>query len=99
MNQIINNIVSWIKEDFRVWPTRFVLEVTAWVLSIACAVWMGITLPNPPFFILYPLFITQCGIFAWAAWTRQSFGMLSNYMLLMSIDLVALARLTYITYN
>jgi hypothetical protein len=99
MNQITNNIVAWIKEDFRVWPARFVLEVTAWVLSIACAVWMGFTLPNPPFFILYPLFIAQCGIFAWAAWTRQSFGMLSNYILLMSIDLVALARLTYITYN
>jgi hypothetical protein len=42
---------------------------------------------------LYPLFITQCVIFAWAAWTRQSLGMLANYILLVSIDSVALVRM------
>jgi hypothetical protein len=42
---------------------------------------------------LYPLFIIQCAIFAWAAWTRRSSGMLANYVLLVTIDTVALARL------
>lgn len=89
---IINGIISWIKHDHESWPLRFYLEVLAWFASIGCAVWMGITLPNPPFAILYPLFISQCIIFGWAAWTRKSFGMVANYLLLASIDLIAYVR-------
>ena len=70
------------------------LEISAWGMSIVCAVWMGLTLPNPPFLILYPLFIIQCAIFGWAAWTRKSTGMVANYLLLVTIDILALIRLT-----
>jgi hypothetical protein len=62
-------------------------------MSIACSVTMALTVPTPPFLILYPLFITQCAIFCWAAWTRRSTGMVANYMLLVAIDTVALIRL------
>ena len=96
MDQISNTVVgiyNWAKEDFRVWPLRFFMEITAWFMSIVCAVWMGLTLPNPPFLILYPLFIIQCAIFGWAAWTRKSTGMVANYLLLVTIDIIALARL------
>ena len=34
-----------------------------------------------------------CGMYAWAAWTRNSFGMLANYMLLTTIDTIGLIRL------
>jgi hypothetical protein len=54
---------------------------------------MMLTVPNPPFLLLYPLFIAQCAIFAWASWSRQSIGLLSNYILLVTIDSVALTRL------
>jgi len=70
------------------------LEISAWGMSIVCEVWMGLTLPNPPFLILYPLFIIQCAIFGWAAWTRKSTGMVANYLLLVTIDILALIRLT-----
>lgn len=93
MNNIIYGIISWIKEDWQQNPTRCVLEIVAWFLSIFCAVTMMFTVPNPPFLLLYPLFITQCVIFAWAAFTRRSTGMLANYVLLVSIDSVALGRL------
>jgi hypothetical protein len=93
----INGVYQWARQDFEVWPTRFVLEITAWMLSIGCAATMALTLPNPPFLILYPLFIVQCTIFAWAAWTRRSTGMLANYLLLVSIDTVGLARLIFFT--
>jgi hypothetical protein len=96
MKQLINavrGVVAWARTDFQVWPTRFVLEITAWFLSIGCAVTMALTLPHPPFLILYPLFITQCAIFGWAAWTRRSTGMVANYMLLVAIDVTGLARL------
>jgi hypothetical protein len=93
MGNIITGIVSWIRSDFAEWPLRFILEVLAWAASIACAITMALTIPNPPFIILYPLFISQCMVFGWAAWTRKSFGMLSNYLLLVSIDTTALIRL------
>ena len=93
MFNVINGVIDWIKEDFRSNPIRCVLEIIAWFLSIGCAFTMMLTVPNPPFLILYPLFILQCAIFAWAAWTRKSSGMLANYMLLVTIDSIALIRM------
>jgi len=89
----IQSSYEWAKHDFREWPLRFVLEITSWFLSIACAVTMALTVPTPPFLILYPLFIFQCAIFCWAAWTRRSTGMVANYLLLVTIDSIALVRL------
>jgi hypothetical protein len=90
-------VYTWAKNDFKSWPLRFVLEITAWVMSIGCTIWMGATLPNPPFLILYPLFIIQCCIFGWAAWTRRSTGMVANYLLIVTIDIIALIRLISIS--
>ena len=83
----------YIQEDHIAWPVRFWLEVTAWVLSIACSFVMMLTVPDPPFLLLYPMWITGCAIYSWAAWTRGSFGMLANYVLLTTLDTVALIRL------
>jgi hypothetical protein len=93
MNNFLSGVIDWAKKDYREWPLRFVLEITAWFLSIACSVTMALTVPTPPFLILYPLFIFQCAIFCWAAWTRRSTGMVANYLLLVTIDTIALARL------
>lgn len=90
---IVTDTWNWIKADYREWPLRFCLEVSAWAASIGCSIVMMLTVPTPPFLILYPLFIAQCAIFGWAAWTRKSFGMIGNYALLVSIDSVALVRL------
>ena len=85
--------LEWIREDYKDNRLRFILEVLAWFASIGCSFTMMLTVPTPPFLILYPLFIAQCVIFTWAAWTRKSFGMMANYILLVSIDSVALARM------
>ena len=93
MNEILIGIFAWIKEDWRSNPLRCFLEILAWVMSITCSFVMMLTVPTPPFLILYPLFILQCAIFAWAAWTRKSSGMLANYLLLVTIDSIALLRM------
>lgn len=90
---IFASTLSWIRDDWQSHPVRFVLEVVAWALSIATAVIFAVTVPQPPFFLLYPMWITGCAIYAWAAWTRRSFGMLANYLLLTTIDSVGLIRL------
>jgi hypothetical protein len=96
MDQITNTIAGiydWARRDFTEWPLRFVLEISAWFMSITCSIVMALTVPTPPFLILYPLFIAQCAIFGWAAWTRRSTGMVANYLLLVTIDSIALFRL------
>lgn len=69
------------------------MEVLAWAISIGCSVAMAATVPTPPLLALYPVWITGCAIYAWAAWTRRSFGMLANYVLLTTIDTIALIRM------
>ena len=93
MVDILNGIFEWIRQDFKSHRIRFCLEVFAWALSIGCAGVMAVTVPNPPLLILYPLWITGCAIYAGCAYSRRSFGMLANYLLLVSIDIFALTRL------
>lgn len=93
MNDILFGIFQWIKEDWKSNRVRFALEVVAWALSIGCSLIMAFTVPNPPLLLLYPLWITGCAIYAWAAYTRRSFGMLANYVLLTTIDTIGLMRI------
>jgi hypothetical protein len=93
MNNIIAGIFSWIKDDFKSHPVRFIIELLAWGLSIGCSITMAITVPNPPLLFLYPIWISGCAMYAWAAWTRRSFGMLANYLLLTTIDSIGLIRM------
>lgn len=93
MNDILLNTFSWIKDDYRTHPLRFGLELLAWVISIGCSITMALTVPNPPLVMLYPVWIAGCAIYAWAAYTRKSFGMLANYILLTTIDTIGLFRM------
>ena len=93
MLNILSGIFDWIQADYRTNRVRFVVELAAWAISIGCSVTMAITVPNPPFLIMYPVWITGCAMYAWAAWTRKSFGMLANYLLLTTIDSIGLARM------
>jgi len=84
---------DYIRRDYDSWPFRFCLEVAAWILSIGAAVLFALTVPNVPFMIFLTITITGSAIYTWAAWTRGSFGMLANYLLLTVIDTVGLVRL------
>ena len=84
---------EWIKNDFRSNQFRFFIEFLAWALSIGCSITMALTVPYPPLLVLYPIWIVGCAMYAWAAWSRQSFGMLANYLLLVTIDTTGLIRM------
>ena len=92
-NDFLKPTVDWIKDDYTTNPVRFVIELVAWAISIGCSLTMAATVPNPPLIVLYPIWITGCAMYAWAAYTRKSFGMLANYMLLVGIDAVGLIRM------
>ena len=93
MNDILPNIFGWIKDDYKTYPVRFAVEIVAWAVSIGCSFTMAITVPNPPLLAMYPIWIAGCAMYAWASYTRKSFGMLANYILLVSIDMVGLTRM------
>ena len=93
MERIFAPTIQWIKDDYRTHPLRFGIELLAWAVSIGCSITMAVTVPNPPLLVLYPVWISGCAMYAWAAWSRKSFGMLANYILLVSIDTVGLLRM------
>ena len=93
MEQMFAPTIRWIKDDWRSHPIRFIVELLAWAVSIGCSITMATTVPNPPLLALYPVWISGCAMYAWAAYTRKSFGMLANYILLTTIDSIGLIRL------
>lgn len=93
MNDVLANIFDWIKDDFRSHPFRFSVELGAWAISIGCSATMALTVPTPPLMVLYPLWIIGCAMYSWAAYSRKSFGMLANYILLTTIDTIGLLRM------
>jgi hypothetical protein len=93
MLDIFGPTLQWIKDDYRSNRIRFAIELLAWAVSIGCSITMALTVPNPPLLALYPVWISGCAMYAWASYTRKSFGMLANYILLTSIDTFGLIRM------
>jgi hypothetical protein len=93
MLDIFEPTIRWIRDDWYSNKFRFVVEVLAWAISIGCAIVMALTVPNPPLLYMYPVWILGCALYAWAAYTRKSVGMLANYLLLVTIDMVGLIRM------
>jgi hypothetical protein len=93
MIDLLRPTLDWIRHDYTSNRFRFCVELLAWAISIGCSITMALTVPNPPLLSLYPIWILGCGMYAWAAFTRKSFGMLANYLLLVTIDSVGLVRM------
>ncbi len=93
MNEILRPTFEWIKDDYHSNRFRFFVELLAWAISIGCSITMAATVPTPPLLTLYPVWICGCAMYAWAAYTRKSFGMLANYILLTAIDTIGLVRM------
>ncbi len=93
LSELFRPTLEWIRDDWQSSPFRFVIELIAWAISIGCSITMALTVPNPPLLILYPIWILGCAMYGWAAYTRKSFGMLANYLLLTTIDTIGLIRM------
>jgi len=93
MIELFRPTFEWIRNDWYSNKFRFVIEFLAWGISIGCSITMALTVPHPPLLALYPAWIAGCAMYAWAAYTRKSFGMLTNYVLLTTIDTIGLIRM------
>lgn len=90
---------TFVINDWNSYPVRFCLEMLAWTISIGCSITYAITVPNLPFIPLYAAFITGCSISAWCAYSRGSFGIFGNYLLLALIDSTGLIKLLLLENN
>jgi len=89
----IQQVFDYIKQDYRAYPLRFYAEVFSWACSVTSAVIFAATVPDIPVVPLYAIFIRGCCAAAWTCWTRGSFGLLANYVFLITIDAVGLIRM------
>ena len=89
-----DNAWKYIKNDWHSNRVRFCAEVFAWACSVISAVIFAATVPDVPTVPLYSIFISGCVASAWTCWTRGSFGLLANYIFLISIDTFGLVRYT-----
>ena len=55
-------------------------------MSNGANVMFAYTVPNVPFVVYLTITVLGCAMYAWAAWTRRSFGMIANYLLLVIVD-------------
>lgn len=90
--QGVRDTLEWIRRDWRAHPLRFAVECICWVDSLACAIIVNWTVPNPPWSWLYPMWISGTLAYAWCAWSRGSFGMLITFVMLALIDLAGALR-------
>ena len=93
MIKVLASSWEYIKKDHAEWPLRFYAEVFSWACSLVSAIIFAATVPNIPVIPLYTIFISGCCAAAWTCWTRGSFGLLANYMCLIVIDCIGLARM------
>lgn len=87
------SVVDYVREDFRAYPLRFCLESLVWAISLGCSLTYAFMVPDLPFIQLYVAYIIACLIMAWCAYTRGSFGILGNYVIISIIDSTGLIRL------
>lgn len=93
MIESIRDIWEWIREDWHDNRFRFILEVLCWLDSMACAVIVNVTVPDLPFKLLYPLWISGTLIYAWCAYSRGSFGMLVTFLMIASMDSIGYIKI------
>lgn len=89
----IRGIWEWICEDWQDNKVRFCLELLCWLDSLACAVIVNATVPDLPFTLLYPLWISGTLAYAWCAWSRNSFGMLITFLMIASMDCIGYLKI------
>lgn len=87
------NAWKYIKADYNENRIRFFAELFSWSCSVVSAIIFAATVPTVPVFPLYTIFISGCCAAAWTCYTRGSFGLLANYVFLITIDCIGLIRM------
>ena len=86
MINLYNIFTTYIKEDWKAHPTRLVAEIYNWSVSAIGSLIFAITVPNPPFMVLYPLWLSGIFLMIFCVYSRGSVGLVALYTTLFLID-------------
>lgn len=85
--------IDYVRNDWESSPTRTILELYGWAASTFSSIIFALTVPNPPFMILYPLWLSALFALTYCAFTRGSVGMVALNVSMILIDLLGYGRL------
>lgn len=84
---------QYILLDWQTNPWRVVGEIYGWIISGISSLVFAMTVPNPPFLLLYPLWLSGLFVMITCVKSRGSTGLLALYITLAVIDTVGFIRL------
>ena len=93
MTHWYNNVINFIKNDWKSNRLRLIGECIAMVCNIGSAVTLAITIHDPNMYMVYGLFLIASFILIFCAYSRKSFVFMTLYILFVIIDGTGLTRL------
>lgn len=84
---------NYIISDWKQNPYRVIGEIYGWVVSGISSLIFALTVPDPPFLLLYPLWLSGLFVMIMCVKSRGSTGLLALYITLAVIDIVGFSRL------
>ncbi len=85
--------VNFIRNDWQSHPVRLCLETLNWLLNIAIAGTVSLTVPYTNWLYVYPIIFVALSISIFSAVSRGSFGLLLTSITLFSIDMIGFYRI------
>jgi hypothetical protein len=74
----ISDAYNFLKDDYKTYPFRFIVEAVCWIAVVINTILITIYVPNVPWLICYPVWITACIFGMWTSYTRRySVGVMS----------------------
>jgi hypothetical protein len=91
--QWLSDCIGYIKRDWASNPWRAAGETYNWCTSGISSAIFAATVPNPPFLMLYPLWLSGLVVMIFCAKSRGSTGMLALCCTMLAMDLIGFMRL------
>jgi hypothetical protein len=90
---MIESIIKFYGDDYKSYPLRWYVEALAWSGTLVNTIVITWTVPNVPWLMCYPIWITSCLAYAWAQWTRKSSIGVSSCLAFAALDGIGLIKL------
>jgi hypothetical protein len=99
MRKWLRDCCSYVKQDWSSNPWRAAGEAYNYVTSAVSSAVFAATVPNPPFMLLYPLWMSGLIVMIFCAISRGSTGILALCITMLAMDSTGFLRLLLATWG
>ena len=85
--------IDYVKRDWDDNPWRVAGEMYNWFTSVTSSAIFALTVPTPPFLLLYPLWLSGLIVMIFCARSRGSTGILAVCLSMLAMDSIGIIRL------